>query len=488
MGTASLRTAPIGAINAEAGTKPAKSVSSPLPVAATLLGSDLLAVSLAALVSILGYYLLGAPLKLSQYIALWPLGGVFFVAYATIGLYPGTMLNSVQELRRGTVASSLVFASIGASTFLTRDAELYSRAVFLMTWGQCLVYLPLFRALTRSYFSRFEWWGSPVVVIGASESGSAVVESLQSRPELGLRPIALTDHRGTVGKLDHRVPLISFDQMLEFTQDRRVRYGIIAMPDLPRREILTVLNRCSEVFSQLLVIPELTGATCLWVDTKDLGGVLGLEIRQRLLLPVPQALKRVIDLLITVIGGSVVFPLIVLIAVGIKLTSTGPIFFGHRRYGKAGKPFTAWKFRSMVSNADEVLTQKLSSNATLRQEWERHRKLKNDPRVTPMGRFLRKTSLDELPQLWNVFRGEMSLVGPRPIVADEIAKYGEDFNFYKKAVPGITGLWQVSGRTDTGYEQRVRLDMYYVSNWSVWLDIHILARTLRTVLQARGAY
>jgi lipopolysaccharide/colanic/teichoic acid biosynthesis glycosyltransferase len=142
----------------------------------------------------------------------------------------------------------------------------------------------------------------------------------------------------------------------------------------------------------------------------------------------------------------------------------------------------------MVMNGDQVLLQYLAQHPELALEWERNQKLKDDPRVTRIGKFLRRTSLDELPQLWNVLKGEMSLVGPRPIIQEEVARYGDRFSLYTQVYPGLTGLWQVSGRNDTSYDERVRLDTYYVRNWSLWLDIYLLARTAGVVLAGRGAY
>jgi Undecaprenyl-phosphate galactose phosphotransferase WbaP len=183
----------------------------------------------------------------------------------------------------------------------------------------------------------------------------------------------------------------------------------------------------------------------------------------------------------------VALPLIIAIAALIKLTSPGPAFFGQRRYGRKGEPFMAWKFRSMAADASQVLEQCLASDPALLEEWRRSHKLRNDPRVTRIGRFLRRTSLDELPQLWNILRGQMSFVGPRPIVAEEIARYGASYSVYKKVTPGLTGLWQVSGRNNTSYEQRVNFDLYYVRNWSLWLDLHVLARTVKVVVLGDGA-
>jgi Undecaprenyl-phosphate galactose phosphotransferase WbaP len=170
------------------------------------------------------------------------------------------------------------------------------------------------------------------------------------------------------------------------------------------------------------------------------------------------------------------------------MSTRGPIVYSHKRLGRNGRHFNAWKFRTMFQNADQVLELYLEEHPELREEWERDHKLKFDPRVTRIGRFLRKTSLDELPQLWNVIRGDMSLVGPRPIVDAEIEKYGAYYGLYTMVKPGITGLWQVSGRNNTTYDERVQLDAYYVRNWSPWLDLYLLLRTIRIVLFAKGAY
>jgi lipopolysaccharide/colanic/teichoic acid biosynthesis glycosyltransferase len=202
----------------------------------------------------------------------------------------------------------------------------------------------------------------------------------------------------------------------------------------------------------------------------------------------PSIEKRLIDVALAVTVAILFLPCILVIAVALKTTSPGPLFYSQRRIGRGGRHFYAWKFRTMVCDADAVLKTYLQANPQARKEWERDHKLKQDPRVTWIGRLLRQTSLDELPQLWNVLRGEMSLVGPRPIVNDEIRKYGEVFLEYTRVLPGITGLWQVSGRNNTTYDERVSLDAYYVGNWSVWLDLHILFRTIRVVLLREGAY
>ena len=226
----------------------------------------------------------------------------------------------------------------------------------------------------------------------------------------------------------------------------------------------------------------------LAVAAKDICGVLGLEVEQKLTLVIPQIVKRAFDLAVSVGAAIVLSPLLLTLCLIVRLSSPGPIFYGQQRIGRGNKMFKLWKFRSMVIDADEFLHRHLQENAAANEEWMRDHKLKRDPRVTWIGRFLRKTSLDELPQLWNVISGEMSLVGPRPIVQKEVAKYGQFFAQYKRVTPGVTGLWQISGRNNTTYELRIQIDDYYVRNWSLSMDIYILMRTLKTVFLSEGAY
>jgi len=209
---------------------------------------------------------------------------------------------------------------------------------------------------------------------------------------------------------------------------------------------------------------------------------------QQAALPDRQLPKRILDVVVSSLVLLFLTPVLVAIAIAIKLETRGPVIFGHVRIGRNGMPFKAWKFRTMVSNSEEILDDYLASNPRAMAEWERDHKLRNDPRVTLVGRVLRRTSLDELPQLWNVLMSEMSLVGPRPIVEAEIPKYGATYSLYTRVKGGVTGLWQVSGRNDISYETRVKLDSFYVRNWSVWLDLCILYKTIGTVLFRNGAY
>jgi Undecaprenyl-phosphate galactose phosphotransferase WbaP len=439
---------------------------------------DLAALSLAAAASAVVWRHVDARLSPEFYAHLWPVLLLFPLAYAASGLYPGFGRNPVDELRKLCSATSMVYAALAVSVFLLKDAATYSRGVFLLAWAQTLILCPLFRALARSVCSRKTWWGHPVVIVGAPSVAAGIAATLERQPGLGLKPVAVF----SINILD--------DPELAVSLARRsqVRHVILGMAETPRHVALSFFNHSSELFTNVIVVPDLAGFSSLWVEARDLSGILGLEVHQRLLLPGSRIVKRALDLVFVLAGGVVALPLVAIIAAMIKLTSPGPVFYGQRRYGRGGGPFIAWKFRSMVTNANQALEEHLKSDPSLRQEWTLTQKLKRDPRVTSFGRFLRHTSLDELPQLWNILIGEMSLVGPRPIIASEIARYGEDFALYKKVTPGLTGMWQVSGRNLLSYQQRIGFDVYYVRNWSPWLDLYILACTVKTVLRGDGAY
>jgi Undecaprenyl-phosphate galactose phosphotransferase WbaP len=217
-------------------------------------------------------------------------------------------------------------------------------------------------------------------------------------------------------------------------------------------------------------------------------GTLGLQVRNNLLRPSARVAKRIIDLTLCVLLSPFVLPLIGILYLLVACESGLPVFYSQERLGHLAGCFKIWKFRTMVPNASELLEQTLARNEQLRSEWAHNQKLRSDPRITAIGKLLRKTSLDELPQFWNVVRGEMSLVGPRPIVESEIDKYKDAYGIYTKTTPGVTGLWQVSGRNHTTYAERVAYDTFYVRNWSVWMDLYLLARTAKVIVTGAGAY
>jgi Undecaprenyl-phosphate galactose phosphotransferase WbaP len=448
-------------------------IARPRTCISILLLADLAALAVGAGVSVLIWRHLGIDFSPEFYVRLWPVLLLFPAAYAASGLYPGFGRNPADELRKLSISTSVVYAALAVTIFLLKDSATYSRGTFLLAWSNTLILVPLLRAAVRSICARKPWWGHAVVIVGARGVSTAVAAMLESQPGLGFRPVAVFENPELAARV---------------ARQRRVRHVILAMADVPPRKLRTFFDYCSEEFSDVIVIPDLGGVSSLWAEARDLRGMLGLEVRQRLLVPRARMLKRVLDVLLVILAGILAVPLIMLLAILIKLSSAGPVFYGQRRCGLAGEPFTAWKFRSMVANANQVLEQHLASDPGLREEWRRSHKLRSDPRITRLGLILRRTSLDELPQLWNVLCGQMSLVGPRPIVTEEIPRYGDGIGLYKKVRPGLTGLWQVSGRNNVSYEQRVNFDLYYVRNWSLWLDVYVLARTVKVVLLGDGAF
>ena len=425
----------------------------------------------------------------SIYWRLWPIVGIFILAYGIAGLYPGIGVSPVEELRRLTLTTTLMYLLLGAAIFLFREVELYSRAAFLLAWLLSLLFVMVGRYGLRAVCARQAWWGYPVVVLGAGKTGEMVIRTLKRHPTLGLKPVALLDDDIQKHEAISDVPVIGRLSMAPVMAKKfKIPYAIVAMPGVAYHELLPIIERYGQLFPHLMIIPDLFGMASLWVAAKDLGGVLGLEVRQQLFLPGPRLLKSLLDKTLVALVGALCLPLICIISLLVIIDSPGPIFYRQMRIGRGGKKFKVVKFRSMVTNADQVLAQYFKRFPQMRADWDQDQKLRKDPRITRVGRFLRKTSLDEVPQLWNVLRGEMSMVGPRPIIGEEVQRYGDKFDLYLQVLPGITGLWQVSGRSNVTYDERISFDTYYVRNWSVWLDIYILIRTIKVVLAGDGAY
>jgi Undecaprenyl-phosphate galactose phosphotransferase WbaP len=425
---------------------------------------------------------------IQNYLHLIPLLPVFLLVYSAIGLYSGISLGSPEELRRLTLSSTLVSLFLAVLTLSFRGTGILFTWTMAEALALSVVFIPLMRVCLRLKFADVDWWGYPTVIFADRRNADALIRTLLDEPGLGLKPIGYYSLEASTGSL-HGVPAIASGDLDNLTsQIDGPAYAVLSACEASRQELTPVIECYRRRFSHILVIPDFAGFACLWVNPKNLGGLLGLEVYQQVFVPSRQILKRSIDLLLTSIIGLLAAPIMLVVALAIRIDSPGPVLFGQRRIGRGGREFRAWKFRSMMSNAEAVLQDYLRDNPSAREEWAKSQKLKNDPRVTRLGLFLRRTSLDELPQLWNVLRGEMSLVGPRPIVRDEIVRYGIDFEKYKWVQGGLTGLWQVSGRSHTSYTERVNYDCFYVHNWSVWLDLCILFRTIGTVLSRAGAF
>ncbi len=352
-----------------------------------------------------------------------------------------------------------------------------SRLWWALVWPLAALWIPLGRALLRSLMLRGRWWQRPTVVVGTGSNAHEAVAALQSEPALGFAVVAQVDVAQASRTIRRwaKVPGVQFVLAVEHGQNEQ------------REQVLRQLAHSKA--EDVSVIPAMRGVPLFGTDISYFFSheVAMLKLRNNLRYWPARWLKRLFDLLaalLLLVLGALPFAYL---AWRIRQDG-GSAIFAHQRVGQSGRMFPCFKFRTMHVDAEEQLRQLLEQDSAARAEWEREFKLREDPRITPIGQFLRRTSLDELPQLFNVIRGEMSLVGPRPIIQAELARYGDDVDYFLMVRPGMTGLWQVSGRNDVDYDTRVYLDTWYVKNWSLWYDIAILFKTVRVVLARKGAY
>ena len=353
------------------------------------------------------------------------------------------------------------------------------------------VLLVLQRYFIKNYLQYRQLLQIPVIIIGAGKTAELLVKSLQNDPGMGYKIVGfLEDNKVEKGFLEKYPVLGGFADAENVIKKTKVKNVFIAAPGLNDYALGMLIYRIQPLVENIEVITNLVGVPTGSAEVESIFNekLLILRLKNNLARPLNRYLKAALDYLLTIVGTILILPLLLFIAVWIYLDAPGPVIFRHMRVGKDGKLFPCYKFRSMYINSQEKLNEILAENSAMRQEWERDFKLKNDPRITKSGAFLRKTSLDELPQIFNVLRGDMSLVGPRPVVQEELARYGEFVQDYLMVKPGITGMWQVNGRSDTTYDERVQMDVWYVRNWSVWLDVMLLWRTIKAVFKCEGAY
>ena len=412
------------------------------------------------------------------------------LAFVEARLYTRRALfwSEVRQTLRACTGAALfaVFLS-----FAARSAGELSRLVIAGMWVTTVVAVPVVRYGAKRLLVAVGLWGKRVLIIGAGETGVRVCERVRANPALGYEPVAFVDDDpGKIGRTLADIPVRGPMRAIpELVRELAVRDVVVALPRLPREELLHVISTCEGHVESIRLVPDMFGLATVGVETEDLDGMLLLHMRWNLAKPWNLALKRSFDLLVGGVTLLLLVPLLLVAAVAIKLDSPGPVLYRQRRLGRGWQPFRCFKFRTMHRDNERRLQEYLAGDARAREEWQRFAKLKSyDPRVTRVGRVLRDFSFDELPQLINVFRGEMSLVGPRPYLPRETERMGDFAETILKAPPGISGLWQVSGRNELPFEQRLRLDEYYVRNWSLWLDIIVLVKTLGAVVRRHGAY
>ena len=365
-----------------------------------------------------------------------------------------------------------------------------SRLWWLIVWGLAVLTIVWGRMLTRFVLQQWGLWIRPTIIIGHGENATEAAIALQSEPRMGFEVAGYVDVDQPQPQLTLNGRTLKNIQELEKLAALPGIQWVIALEHAQadqREHWLRILSQWGA--TDISVIPAMRGVPLYGTDMAHFFSheVAMLRVRNNLRRWPARLTKRLFDTSLAALLIMLLSPLMLCIAVALKLEG-GSVFFAHVRVGKKGKRFNCFKFRSMVPNADQALTNLLESNPDLQAQWHKEHKLKDDPRISPLGEFLRRTSMDELPQLFNVLKNEMSLVGPRPIVEEELEKYGLEKSYYLMVRPGMTGLWQVSGRNDVDYDTRVYLDAWYVKNWSLWYDLAILVKTFKVVLLRRGAY
>ncbi|TDE85123.1 undecaprenyl-phosphate galactose phosphotransferase WbaP [Deinococcus sp. S9] len=457
---------------------------SALPQSLALLLGDVLSALLACLLASSLMTMLGRPALHLGPNLIWL--GLWLLWRAYQGLYPGYGRSPQTELRLHTIGTlQVAVAQLAAAVAVHRFAP--SVAGVVTQWALILILALLVRYAVRALLIHLGHYGRPISVMGAGSTAALTIAHLRTHPAYGLNPVAAYDDNPALhGTALHSVPVLG--PIALALENPLTEHALISIPGARAQTQQRLVNSIYAVFPITWVIPDLFGVPNQALQPHNIGSVASLEVKNNLRSMRARFIKRSIDLLGATVGGLLISPVLLLIALAIRLDSPGPIVYRARRLGRDGRPFDCFKFRSMHRDAEEKLNQLLNSDPALKAEFEATHKLKNDPRVTRVGAFLRKTSLDELPQLANVLLGSMSLVGPRPIVQAEVEKYGEIYTVYKQVRPGMTGYWQANGRSDTSYDERVAMDQFYITNWSPWLDIVVMIQTVRVVLMGKGAY
>ncbi|WP_303813906.1 undecaprenyl-phosphate galactose phosphotransferase WbaP [Selenomonas ruminantium] len=448
------------------------------------MSADYLAVILTGLISTGLYDLEIDP----SYIYLWlPLTFLIFLAQARAYVTMQPIIYTVRSIfYAGTYG---LIAYIVALYFFTD--WMAARSFFVVFWLVLLITLYIERLLISLWLKHSHHLYEDVIFVGAGKTAERALHYFQD--DLGYRyhVIGFLDDNPISDRIPDKYKLLGkISEAEKIVANSHVQNVIITAPGMERDKLQQLITTVQPHVRNLSYVPDLIGTPMMGVEAQVLftEEILMLHLRNNLAMRRNKIYKRIFDLVCTICGGLLILPIIAVVALLVAIDNKGNVIFAHRRIGKDGKEFPCYKFQSMVPNAQEILQDYLAKNPAACKEWEESFKLTNDPRVTKLGGFLRKTSLDELPQLWNVIKGDMSLVGPRPIVKKEIERYGEYFREYAMVLPGITGMWQASGRSDTTYEERVEMDTWYVRNWSVWLDIMYLAKTFTAVIFGKGAY
>lgn len=379
------------------------------------------------------------------------------------------------------VLYSEIFCIIALYVF--KSSNYLSRSYIVIFFMISFLSLYLFRQLLVKTCNRLNILKTPVIFVGNGKATEDIICFTNHNNCFGIKVADIVEEIEDINQLRKNI-ITKIEQL-------KVKTIIIAIPNLEKSKLLDLVEDIQPLVRNLMFVPNTVGIPVINLEVKKIyeSNMLLLSIRNNLAKKTNRRIKRIFDIVFSLLTMVIIIPVSIVVIVLIMIESPGaaPIF-KHYRVGRGGTLFPCYKFRSMVPNAKEKLQEYLKNNPEAKIEWDKYFKLKNDPRITKIGKIIRKTSIDELPQFINVLKGEMSWVGPRPIIKDEIHYYGKYIKDYYAVLPGITGMWQVSGRSEIGYKDRVSLDVWYVRNWSIWIDITLILKTIKTVLFRKGAY
>jgi Undecaprenyl-phosphate galactose phosphotransferase WbaP len=475
-----------------------------LRMTAIMFAADLLGFSAAVSAAFITGIWLGAPRSDVEEPKYLIVTLICLILYASSKLYPGAGLNPAEEIRlvflytwAGSLVSLLMFGVIESAW----NSNYWVFILFgCFSIPSVLVSRWAFRIISRN----LKLWGMPVVVIGSAKNASRLANYFLNRRRLGFLPERIINLDG--GRINTDMPVPVFGRN-DFARARLpgdvsgspIHTALIDVSDASGMLTGESLQKLSRLFPHLIFVSNMAWMGGASLQIHDLEGLSALEAQKSTLSPFEAFTKRCMDVVFSILIGTITAPLWLLALVLIPLDSPGPVLYIQKRVGKnrrkrerPGKhkrPVNIYKFRTMLVNAEQALSDYLNANSIARLEWEQHQKLKDDPRITRVGKWLRKFSIDELPQLINVLKGEMSLVGPRPLPEYHHELFPAENQRIRDTVkPGLTGMWQVSGRSNSDTQDMELWDLYYIHNWSVWLDMYILARTVWVVLNRDGAY
>ena len=367
--------------------------------------------------------------------------------------------------------------------YVVQKASTTSRLYMGMLWVFGFFFIVLFRFILKKIFDRFHLFEEPVLLMGAGLTAQILLSHIKEDIGLNYRFIGYLEDNVPNAEVAAQLPQLGkFVDAVDVVKKTGVKNVLVMAPGLEQRRLQDIVYEIQPLVSNVGFIPDMGTMPLSNMEAESLidGHMMMFSVRNNLRSRTNRLLKQVFDWCLTLVGTVCISPFLLLIGLWIYYDSPGPVIFKHRRIGKGGKEFYCYKFRTMCMDSKEKLKKLLEMNPEAKKEWTENFKLKHDPRVTRSGNFLRSTSLDELPQIFNVLK--------RPIIKEEIHYYGKYIDDYYMVQPGITGLWQTSGRSDTGYEQRVQMDTWYVRNWDFWFDVVLLWRTMKVVIQRKGAY